>query len=332
MRVNFFSALGLILVAGLSSACSDRPVGSKQRPFALFFVPSVDAGKLATNGEKLSKFVSRRVSQGLYGKDDGFYVKTAIPTSYVAVVEALGTKKADFVIFTTYAYILARDIKGYPVDAVFTVLRGPKAKATTGGQIIVRTDSGINKVEDLNGKKFAFVDPASTTGFVLPSKLLKDKGVVVGQTVFGQKHDNVVTMVYQGQVDGGAVYHQDSDIEIVNGKPVERIRDARARVMTQFPDVDKKVKIIALTPEIPGEPWAIRTNLFEDAALNEKVRDLVTKAVFDFSSTEDGKVLLEQVATGVGLSEIKDSDYNGIREMVKDAQVNIQEVIAGQKK
>ncbi len=327
-------SVSLIAVLGiLSSACSERVVGSKSRPFTMYFVPSVDAEALNTHGAKLATFVSQKVSQELYGKDEGFFVKTAVPTSYVAVVEAIGTKKADFVIFTTYAYILAKDIKGYPIDAVYTVLRGEHhPKATTAGQIITRAGSGIKKIEDLKGKKIAFVDPASLTGFVLPTKLLNDNKITVGETVFAQKHDNVVTMVYQGQVDAGATYYQEPEMKNEGGKEVRVLKDARARVLTQFPDVESKVSILAVTPEVPGEPWAIRTNLFADQDMNEKVRKAVLNAVFEFAKTADGKVLLDQVATGVGLQAITDKDYNLVREMVKEAQVNIEQVIAGQKR
>jgi D-methionine transport system substrate-binding protein len=67
---------------------------------------------------EMAKFVSKYVSQKIYNKDEGFYVKSSVPTSYIAVVEAFGTKKADFATFSTFAYILTRDIKKYPIEAV----------------------------------------------------------------------------------------------------------------------------------------------------------------------------------------------------------------------
>jgi hypothetical protein len=58
----------------------------------------------------------------------------------------------------------------------------------------------------------------------------------------------------------------------------------------------------------------------------------VLSAVGDFAKTSDGKILLDQVATGVGLQAITDKDYDLVRDMVKEAQVNIEQVIAGQKR
>jgi phosphonate transport system substrate-binding protein len=225
MRLGLASLL-LVVLAG----CSDAPVGSAERPLTMYFVPSVDAEGLALRSSDLKEAVELYVSQRLYGKDTGFYVEAAIPASYIAVVEAFGTKRADFAAFNTFAYVLARDIKGYNVEPMFTIARGENGdEATYSGQIIVRADSGIESVEDLAGRTFAYVDPASTSGFVLPRAYLQEHGVELGEVVFAQKHDNVVTMVYQGQVDAGATYYSLPARREVDGRIVEDIRDARMR-------------------------------------------------------------------------------------------------------
>src|SRR5690606_18717274 len=130
----------------------------------------------------MEKYLQRYISQGLYGEDTGFYIKSAVPASYISVVEAFGTKKADFAAFTTAAYVLARDIKGYNVEPVFTIARGAQGEESTyKAQIIARADSGIKTLADLKGKKFAFVDPASLSGFILPSQLLNKEKVDIGE-------------------------------------------------------------------------------------------------------------------------------------------------------
>lgn len=321
-----------IAISSLSlTGCADRPVGSVNRPFTVMFIPSVDAKTIASRSQDFEKFLSKKVSQALYGKDEGFYVKTSVPTSYIAVVEALGTNKVDFVVFTTFGYVLAKDMRGYPVEPVATVLRGSLKEKNYWGQIITRVDSGINKIEDLKGKKFAYTDPASLTGFILPAALFRTKGVELADFVFGQKHDSVVTMVYQGQVAAGATYYNTAETVIENGKKVERPTDARARVKTQFPDVFEKVKILTLTEPIPNEPWVIRTNLYKDPQMNEKVKTAVTDALFEYAATPEGEALVRDVATGTGLVRATDADYEGVRRMIKEAQVNIEEVLKKQK-
>jgi phosphonate transport system substrate-binding protein len=323
--------LGLLLCALIFSGCADREVGSQKRPFTVMFVPSVDAQTISSQAKEFESFVSKKMSQLLYGKDEGFYVKASVPTSYIAVVEAFGTNKVDFAVFNTFGYLLARDIKKYPVEVVGTVTRAEIRETTYKGQIITRADSGINSLEDLKGKKFAFTDPASTSGFILPQALLNKKGIELGEVVFGTRHDTVVTMVYQGQVDAGATYYSSPDYKMENGKRVEILNDARARVKTQFPDVFEKVKILAYTDDIPNEPWVVRTNLYKDPAMNEKVVKGVVDAIFEFATTEEGKKLVMDVATGHGLVKLTDDDYNKIRGIIRDAKINVEEVLSGKK-
>ena len=316
-----------VLAFSVLTSCSDSKVGTKDRPFTMYFIPSVDAQKLANVSEDMAKYVGKYISQKLYGKDEGFYVKSAVPTSYIAVVEAFGTNKADFATFSTFAYILARDIKKYPVEALVMTLRGNGEK-TYKGQIIARADSGIKSLADLKGRSFAYTDASSTSGFILPSKLLKDQGIGLKQTVFAQKHDNVVTMVYQGQVDAGATYYSNPVKEEKNGKEVTRITDARSRVITQFPDVEKMVNIIGYTEEIPNEPWVIRSNLYKDAAENDKMKGLVVEALVDYAKTDSGKVALKDLATATGLERVADATYENIRQtIVANKDLNLEELV-----
>lgn len=318
----------LILLSLGVLACADAPVGSKKRPFTMYFVPSVDAQDIANHSAVLEEYLEKYISQGLYGRDEGFHIKSAVPTSYISVVEAFGTKKADFAAFTTSAYVLAKDIKKYNIEPIFTIARGPKGdEHSYKAQIIVRADSGISKLEDLKGKKFAFVDPASLSGFILPSQLLKDHNVVLGDYVFAQKHDNVVTMVYQKQVDAGATYYSSPETVIKNGKPVEEIRDARYRVMTQFPDVEKVVKILAFTKEVPNEPWVIRSDLYADTEMNQKVKSLVREGILSFIKTEEGKAALWTVATATNLIPANEETYAEVSKMIIDSQMDLEAVL-----
>jgi phosphonate transport system substrate-binding protein len=79
------------------------------------------------------------------------------------------------------------------------------------------------------------------------------------------RHDNVVIMVYQGQVDAGATYWAPPHPE------TGEILDARMRVKQQFPDVEKKIKIIGFTEEIPNDPLVFRKDMDEE--MGKKVID-----------------------------------------------------------
>jgi phosphonate transport system substrate-binding protein len=288
--------LGLALTT-LVGCQKEEKLGTVNNPIKLYFTPSVDADTIASNSADFLKFLE---------KETGMFFKTGIPTNYVAVVEAFGSKRADIGVMNSFGYIMANT--KYGATAKLRVVR--YGHDYYQGQIIAHVDSGIKTVKDLEGKKFAFTDPSSTSGFMFPTKILKDNNVKTGNTTFAIKHDNVVTMVYQKQVDAGATYYS---------APSEsgKIRDARSRVKTQFPDVEDKVKIVTITDKIPNDPFVFRKDL--PAEITTKFIAAVKKYI----STEKGKTVFKNIYSVEGVNDTSDADYNGLRDMIKSIDLDI---------
>ncbi len=289
------------LVLSFSSCQKNNALGGKNNPIKLYFTPSVDAQTISSNSMDLIKFLEQ---------ETGLYFKSAVPTSYIAVVEALGSERADIAVINSFGYLLAHEKYG-ALAKLTTVRHGNKYYQ---GQIIASEKSGIKKLEDITGKSFAFTDASSTSGYLFPLKILKEKNVNPKNTVFAIKHDSVVTMVYQGQVDAGATYYSE---------PAEdgTIRDARARVKTQFPDIEQKVKIIALTEKIPNDPFVFRRGFPQD------IEDKFIKALTKFLSTEDGKTVFQNIYSVSGVVPASDEDYNGLRDMIKSLNVDASKLL-----
>jgi phosphonate transport system substrate-binding protein len=302
--------LAVLLCALLLGACSEREVGSKKRPFTMYFVPSMDAQDLATNADVVGDFVAKRVSMALYGEEGRFHVRARVPMNYVAVVEAFGAGRADFAALNTFGYVLGHDIKGYPMEAVLMVLRGENRDETSyAAQIVVRTDSDIRTVEDLSGRSFAFTDPSSSAGFLLPMRLFNARDITLGNVVFTHKHDSVISMVYQGQVEAGATYY--SPPRLVDGPdgPVEVPRDARSRVLSQYPDVMEHVRILTLTDHVVNEPWVMRSDLHPDPERHRAIRDAVVAALLEFTATPEGVAIIDKLYNVRAVTAIDNADY-----------------------
>jgi phosphonate transport system substrate-binding protein len=64
---------------------------------------------------------------------------------------------------------------------------------------LVRADSRIQSLKDLQGKRFSFVDPASTSGHLYPKTLLFSKGfdpkIFFGKSVFAGSHNALVLSI-----------------------------------------------------------------------------------------------------------------------------------------
>lgn len=288
----------LLVAATLVSCVNDDKLGSKNNPVKLYFTPSVDSDTIASNSTDFLKFLE---------KETGLVFKTGIPTNYVAVVEAFGSKRADIGVMNSFGYIMANT--KYGAQAKLRVIR--YGHDYYQGQIIAHVDSGIKSIADLEGKKFAFTDPSSTSGYMFPLKIMKDAKVNPSNTTFAIKHDNVVTMVYQKQVDAGATYYSAPSSS-------GEIRDARSRVKTQFPDVESKVKIITTTEKIPNDPFVFRKDL--PAEITTKFIAALKKYI----ATEAGKTVFRNIYSVDGIIETTDEDYNGLREMIKSVDIDLE--------
>jgi len=300
-RLATLAVLFLVASLFLPGCTSKRKqLGSEGNPIKIFFVPSVDANLITQNAKVFEEHLQ---------KTTGLHFRASIPASYVAVVEAFGTSRADVAILNTFGYILAHE--RYGAQALLSGIRF--GQPTYRSQIIARSDGPIKKIEDIKGKKFAFVDPASASGYLLPAKLLKDKGIKPAQTVFAQKHDNVVSMVYQKQVDAGATYYS---------PPAEgKIQDARRLVKTQYPDVEQKIKIVALTEDIPNDPVVFRKDLPEE--FKKKIVD----SLLSWIKTDEGKKAFNELYSMTDLRRASDHDYDKVRAMLKELGTSVHSLV-----
>ena len=106
----------------------------------------------------------------------------------------------------TAAYILAADQKSGPGRPG---LGAQRQRLLQGRRSSPGPDTGIKTLADLKGKTFARVDPLSTSGWIIPSLMLKAAGINAGtdmKIVDAGSHPAVVTAVYTGQADAGACF------------------------------------------------------------------------------------------------------------------------------
>lgn len=286
---------------------TDNSLGSKENPIKLMLTPSVEANKVTTSADSLVSYLHNKT---------GLYFTATVPASFIVVVESFGSGAVDMAITNTFSYVLAHE--KYGAEAAMMVLRRGGEK-TYRGQIITHIENNINSLQDLAGKKFAYVDAASTSGYILPKAMLEKNNIKPSQVVFGGKHDNVVTMVYQKQVDAGATYYSAPD------KKTHEPLDARIRVQTQFPDVFEKVKILELTEDIPNDPVVFRSGM------NVDLKKIITKTLMDFQATKTGHDVLNATYAVEGLIPATDKDYDVLRTIIKQHGGDLKELLTKKK-
>ncbi|CAI2719108.1 phosphate/phosphite/phosphonate ABC transporter substrate-binding protein [Nitrospina watsonii] len=271
----------LMMGLGIGTAPAAEP-GSAERPLTMMFVPSGEAQVILKGGEE----ISRRLTAVT-----GLHFKSSIATSYAAVVEAMGAGKVDIGWLAPFAYVLAKE--RYGVELLFIVQRF--GSPFYRGQIVTRADSGIRSLKDLAGKRFAFVDPASTSGHLYPKALLRAQGFSpqshLGATVFAGSHNAVILSVLKGEVDAGATYD-----------------DARAELVKAFPGIFEKIRVIAHTREIPNDTVSVRKELSAD------IRQRIKEGLVHLAKTPEGSKVLKRTYAISGFM-----DFDGLYDPVREA-------------
>ncbi len=242
-----------------------------QTKLVMVFVPSRETDIILFSGQQIGRMLSVAL---------GIPVEAVVATSFTAAIEAMCAGRADIGALNPFGYVLAHAKCGVEVAAISLRFGLPYYRA----QISARADANINKIEDLRGKRFAFVDVASTSGYLFPAALLKKLGFdpdkFFSQTIFAGSHPNVILAIYRGQVDGGSTFE-----------------DARTNIQAQFPDVLQRVKPIAYTDPIPNDTWSLNPRL--PAELKARIKDRLLR----IAATPVGKEALLNLYSIEGLTD-----------------------------
>ncbi len=211
--------------------------------------------------------------------------------NYEGVLSLLLQKKIDAAWFGTVAYIRAR-MAGVPVEPLVCPVR--KKKHSYRGAIICRKDKPYKTLTDLKGKRVAFVEPSSASGYLFPKSLLVHAGLKIpgdivsrefGEVDFLGKHDTVVVAVYLGKYDAGAVYN--GSIE---------------NVFQGDPKKSEELRTLALTEPIYNEPIIVLSSLSKER------KELIKKA---FLSLDYTKVEAPPELGGLnGFEPVEAKDYD----------------------
>src|SRR2546428_4644951 len=220
------ATLGLALVAGLliaacggggTTTASGAPrasggprLGSFDRPIVLAFTPSVEAATISTNGAAIKAALERAT---------GLAWKVTAMTSYAAEVDGMCSGAIDIGFFAPLQMTLLLNKQcGTPVLAALRRPDQTKPESATNqlsptyeSPILVRVDSGINDLNGLKGKKFAFVDQLSASGYVYPTLVIKNKTgqdpkTFFSSTTFAGGHPQAACAVDSKSVDGAATF------------------------------------------------------------------------------------------------------------------------------
>jgi ABC-type phosphate/phosphonate transport system substrate-binding protein len=435
---KWFPWVGWVLVGALLAAFiwgldrRARLEASGQKAVQMLFVPSVEQGTLVRRGDELARFVRT---------DSGLSLRSQVPTSYAAVIEALGAGQADVAWIPAFAYVLAnarygaearlqvvRSVDRYGViitrtapgepqrlenlvdskiafpatvrgrlramlvelldeyapgwvevpvaddrEAVWYlterkegvvaaasrhVTSGPNDLVGDGrkeleydrpgtmretrillrterpapelskvyyGCVLTRSDSGVNRLEDLNGRTFAFSDETSTSGHIFARALLQRHKVELGRAFFAGGHPNAVQAVEDGKVAGGASFY--SPPSAANERDGTKVGDARFLILKNMQSQEERdaflqtVRVIALTEPIPNDVCCVRRGF------PERIWRKFEGSLQRFLETPDGQGAYYDLVAGVAAERCTDADFDGFRDALRRTGVSASKLL-----
>lgn len=294
---------GLILLAILAAHCTREPVGTPTRPLVVRLMPARDAEAQKALASSLQEYLGSRL---------GATVQVQGVGDYYSIVDGFAAGTVHAAIVNTMGYVAAHKWGGAEASLALVFRAG---KASYAGKIIVHRDGPVKKPEDLAGKRFAFHDRYSTSGYLLPLSYLRTKKIKPGSIHHLPTYREIVLGVYEQRFDAGAIYYDEPD-----GK---KLRDARQEILAEHPDAGEKLVILDETGRVPASPFAV------SRSVGESLSDRLTTAMLDFSRTEEGRILLLNTYDATALADTTDAAYNEVRESLNRAGLSEEDLVPG---
>jgi phosphonate transport system substrate-binding protein len=232
--------------------------------------------------DRMMRYVSRK-----YDRPVEFVQKK----TYQEVNDLLYNKKIDLAFVCSGPYVKGHEKFG------MELLVAPKlyGKAFYQAYFIVHNDSTINDLQGLRGKRFAFTDPASNTGKLVPTYVLAKMNQTpeeyFGDIIFTYSHDNSIKAVAKKIVDGASI----------DGLIWDYYHDRK-------PDIVSKTKIIYRSPLYGIPPVVVHPDM--PAPAKEKLRNIFLEMHKDPAGM---KILSELKIEQFIVPE--NSSYDSVREM-----------------
>lgn len=168
-------------------------------------------------------------------------------------------------------------------------------KSYYSSYVIVPADSKARKLEDLRGKRYAFTDPMSNSGKLVPTYMLATMGETPDSffaiTIFTYSHDKSIEAVAYNLVDGASI-----------DSLIWDYMDATN------PEFTSKTRVIKKSPPYGIPPVVVPREL--DHKVKKKLQEILLNMHLD----AEGKIILEKVKIDRFIV-IEDRAYDSIREM-----------------
>lgn len=291
--VLLITCLSLLVVA----ACSEKTAPPREKPLEgkpiiIGLIPEQNIFRQMERYEPLASYVSKKI---------GVKIKLKVLTRYGNIIDNFVAEGMDGAFFGSFTYSLAHAKLGVEVLA-----RPENSEGISSyhGLIIVRKDSLIRTAEDMRGKRFAFVDKATTAGYLLPMAYFKKHGIgnyraYLKEAYFTGTHEDAIYDVLNKKADIGAA----------KNTVFERLAKTDERILNELLILEK-------SPDVPENSLAVRKDL--DNSLKIKLKE----TLLNMHNDPAGKDVLSKFGARRFIATT-DKDYGPVFTYAKDIGLDL---------
>ena len=285
--------LGLAAMSGCGQEKTPpRSPAEAKRTLVIGLIPERNIFRQFERYEPLADYLSRKTDAKVTMK---------ILRRYGNIVDNFRSEGMDGAFFGSFTYALAHAKLGVEV------LARPVAfdnTSTYHGLIFVRKDSGIRNVRGMKGKRFAYVDKATTAGYIFPHEYFREFGIsncreYLKECYFAGTHEDAVYDVLNGKADIGAAKNT-----------------VLYRLALGDPRIREELVVLARSLDVPENALALRRDFDESA------RSRLKEALLNMHLDPEGKRVLERFEARKFI-ETTDMDYNVVVNYVKAIGLNL---------
>ena len=253
--IRMIASLSALTAGLLLSACgetkSTAPTGSWQAKMGKI--------RAAVRGDEADPDIAARWEN--YRKHlreiTGLEVETFEASDYNGVIQAVSSGQVDFATMGGGAYANV-DAQVGDKASPFLIIR--QAEGNTGyySALVVRADSPFRSIADLKGKKIAYVDFNSTSGYIYPRKTMLEQGIdpetFFGGSIMAGGATQGMLALTNGQVDGAM-------ITVSAGTPETGFAAGTHVTLTRRGLIDpKEIRFIWTAGPMHNSPYVVRTD------------------------------------------------------------------------
>lgn len=285
--------LCIALSAGIDNLGATSPQEQRpERPLLIGLIPEQNIFKQVERYEPIADYLSKKC---------GRRIKLKILTRYGNIVGNFVSLGMDGAFFGSFTYALAHRKLGIEVLAR---PEGFDGTSTYHGLIFVRKDSGIRTIRDMKGKRFAFVDKATTAGYLLPLAYFKSHGVkdykaYLRETYFTGTHQDAIYDVLNKKADIGAA----------KNTVYKRVSNTDGRITQELVILEK-------SPDVPENGLAVRKSL------DDPLKNRLKEALLTMHDDPNGKNIVKNFGARRFI-ETTDDDYVPVFKYAREIHLNL---------